>query len=434
MDRPKISFAVGKRKASGFDEQSSISESIASTSSETESAPLPKKDAVSKSTPSIDDKLPLSSLQGSSRLTPSPVLLSKKPSAGHATPSPPSQQSKTLNAPKSIKISHKMAEPPAKRAKRTDSSAMWERNSARTDTELKLSSTNDASSTRQKREEREKRGDRERLDERERRDERNRYLGRDDRRHRSRSRDRVEKRRERSRSRERERDRDRGNRGKRSRSGDRDGGRHKNGDRGEDRDKRDRRRSTSRERNRSRRDDPPPRRTDRHRSRSPTRSKPSSTRTRSRNRMQPPKPRALSPITTVTAKSPPAKSPPPASPHKKALHQDLPPSTPATSAPPVPKPTANGTSNLPATSNKSSKKNTSSANPPPTTDSAPMDLDSDPEIVLMRQMMGFVTFKSTKNKKVPGNNVYGVRKEKKTEYRQYMNRVGGFNRPLSPSR
>ena len=27
-----------------------------------------------------------------------------------------------------------------------------------------------------------------------------------------------------------------------------------------------------------------------------------------------------------------------------------------------------------------------------------------------------------------------VRKEKKTEYRQYMNRVGGFNRPLSPSR
>lgn len=52
----------------------------------------------------------------------------------------------------------------------------------------------------------------------------------------------------------------------------------------------------------------------------------------------------------------------------------------------------------------------------------------------MRRLMGFVDFKTTKNTKVPGNDkLYGVRKEKKTEYRQYMNRVGGFNRPLSPS-
>ncbi len=52
----------------------------------------------------------------------------------------------------------------------------------------------------------------------------------------------------------------------------------------------------------------------------------------------------------------------------------------------------------------------------------------------MQKMMGFATFKSTKNTKVPGNDkLYAVRKEKKTEYRQYMNRVGGFNRPLSPS-
>ncbi len=48
--------------------------------------------------------------------------------------------------------------------------------------------------------------------------------------------------------------------------------------------------------------------------------------------------------------------------------------------------------------------------------------------------MGFAGFASTKNTKVKGNDVSGVRKEKKTEYRQYMNRVGGFNRPLSPSR
>lgn len=60
--------------------------------------------------------------------------------------------------------------------------------------------------------------------------------------------------------------------------------------------------------------------------------------------------------------------------------------------------------------------------------------EEDPELALMRKMMGFAGFKSTKNTKVPGNDVSAVRKEKKAEYRQYMNRVGGFNRPLSPSR
>ena len=60
--------------------------------------------------------------------------------------------------------------------------------------------------------------------------------------------------------------------------------------------------------------------------------------------------------------------------------------------------------------------------------------EEDAEELMMRKLMGFGGFKTTKNTKVPGNDVYGVRKEKKTEYRQYMNRVGGFNRPLSPSR
>ena len=60
--------------------------------------------------------------------------------------------------------------------------------------------------------------------------------------------------------------------------------------------------------------------------------------------------------------------------------------------------------------------------------------DPDEELEsLMRKVMGFDHFKSTKNTKVPGNDkLYGVRKEKKIEYRQYMNRPGGFNRPLSP--
>jgi U4/U6.U5 tri-snRNP-associated protein 3 len=60
--------------------------------------------------------------------------------------------------------------------------------------------------------------------------------------------------------------------------------------------------------------------------------------------------------------------------------------------------------------------------------------DEDDEDALLKKMMGFSSFKTTQNTKVPGNNIYGVRKEKKTEYRQYMNRVGGFNRPLSPTR
>jgi U4/U6.U5 tri-snRNP-associated protein 3 len=60
-------------------------------------------------------------------------------------------------------------------------------------------------------------------------------------------------------------------------------------------------------------------------------------------------------------------------------------------------------------------------------------MDEDDEEEMMKKLMGFETFKTTKNTKVAGNNKnYGVRKEKKVEYRQYMNRQGGFNRPLSP--
>lgn len=69
------------------------------------------------------------------------------------------------------------------------------------------------------------------------------------------------------------------------------------------------------------------------------------------------------------------------------------------------------------------------------------NVEEDDDIVVMddgmedmKAMMGFGGFGTTHLKKVAGNNVSAVRKEKKTEYRQYMNRVGGFNRPLSPSR
>ncbi len=77
-------------------------------------------------------------------------------------------------------------------------------------------------------------------------------------------------------------------------------------------------------------------------------------------------------------------------------------------------------------------------------DPEPMDEDEPEEEELeveeeggmddMAAMMGFGGFGSTKGKKVLGNNTGATRKESKTEYRQYMNRVGGFNRPLSPTR
>ena len=70
------------------------------------------------------------------------------------------------------------------------------------------------------------------------------------------------------------------------------------------------------------------------------------------------------------------------------------------------------------------------------------EVEDDDEVVVeddggmadMQAMMGFGGFGSTKGQKVAGNNAYAVHKEKKTVYRQYMNRTKGFNRPLSPTR
>jgi U4/U6.U5 tri-snRNP-associated protein 3 len=42
-------------------------------------------------------------------------------------------------------------------------------------------------------------------------------------------------------------------------------------------------------------------------------------------------------------------------------------------------------------------------------------------------------FDTTQGKLVPDGNVAGVRVQSKRQYRQYMNRKGGFNRPLAPS-
>lgn len=64
-----------------------------------------------------------------------------------------------------------------------------------------------------------------------------------------------------------------------------------------------------------------------------------------------------------------------------------------------------------------------------------IEVEEDDELLLeVQKVMGFAGFKSTQNRQVPGNKRnHAIRTEKETQYRQYMNRPGGFNRPLSPS-
>ena len=52
------------------------------------------------------------------------------------------------------------------------------------------------------------------------------------------------------------------------------------------------------------------------------------------------------------------------------------------------------------------------------------------EEIDMMKMMGFNGFNTSKGKKVKGNDVGDVHVAVKRKYRQYMNRKGGFNRPL----
>ncbi|KAL4872077.1 hypothetical protein BDV12DRAFT_6026 [Aspergillus spectabilis] len=242
-----------------------------------------------------------------------------------------------------------MAEPPAKRARRIDSSAMWDMDKRMTrspevDSNFDRYSRRDPPS-----------------------DDGRRDGPRENRRHGSRSRDRRETHKERSRSRDRrDRDRDRRNR-------DRDG-----------REKRVRDRSASRDKYTDRRGGPLNGERYRDRSRSPVRNG-----TRDR--------------------TPPARGPREDRRNDRRDHRDR----------------ANGVSDP-------------KSRPGRATEEMDIDLnkaDGEEDVEeLMRRSMGFSKFRSTKNTKVPGNNAYGVRKEKKTEYRQYMNRQGGFNRPLSPSR
>ncbi|EJD02397.1 DUF1777-domain-containing protein [Fomitiporia mediterranea MF3/22] len=59
----------------------------------------------------------------------------------------------------------------------------------------------------------------------------------------------------------------------------------------------------------------------------------------------------------------------------------------------------------------------------------PMDAENDDDAA-MRVLMGFGGFDSTKGKPVTGNEDGAVNIKKQRTWRQYMNRRGGFNRPL----
>ncbi|WEW61512.1 hypothetical protein PRK78_007002 [Emydomyces testavorans] len=259
-----------------------------------------------------------------------------------------------------------MAEPPAKRARRMDSSTMWDMSERHSKLVDHPSDEIDAAGRRDKADTR-----------------RTTTSSRIEKRQRSRSRDREDRRRDRSRSRD-----------KRAKDGPRDSRRDGVRDR-----ERSRSRDRSREREYGRRDyySKPTR----HRGRP---------RTRSRSRSRSPAQNGAK----LRTRSPPR--------GRRSDRKDA------------------GRRSVPPDDNKGpnglSDRKGHSSRPP--RDVEGMDLDADMEVEdmenLMVKTMGFKCFRSTQNTKVPGNQIYGVRKEKKTQYRQYMNRMGGFNRPLSPTR
>ncbi|KAF8571152.1 hypothetical protein P879_01456, partial [Paragonimus westermani] len=78
----------------------------------------------------------------------------------------------------------------------------------------------------------------------------------------------------------------------------------------------------------------------------------------------------------------------------------------------------------------------------PASEAKPVDVDTPaPEVPdeplteeqqEMMRTLGFCNFDSTKGKHVIGNSIYVANVTKQHKYRQYMNRRGGFNRPLDP--
>ena len=67
--------------------------------------------------------------------------------------------------------------------------------------------------------------------------------------------------------------------------------------------------------------------------------------------------------------------------------------------------------------------------PEPEREASPEDVDEEMDVAAV---MGFEEFDTTKNKDHSASDLSGVNRKSKRKYRQFMNRQGGFNRPLSP--
>ncbi|KAH0536113.1 hypothetical protein FGG08_006979 [Glutinoglossum americanum] len=190
-----------------------------------------------------------------------------------------------------------------------------------------------------------------------------------DRRYRSRSRDRYDRRRERSRSREREHRGDRGGRD-RDRDRDRDRSEKKLAERGSGRDARH----------------------------SPRRDAPKAASSRRHNT------RSISPPTAVSPRRRTRNGSP-----KRNDTKPKPDSRKNTPLPSIESPDFGGADD---------RMDVSEDNGPPEGGD-----EEDETEAQMRTMMGFGGFGTTKQKKIQGNDIYGVRKDKKTEYRQYIQRT-----------
>lgn len=60
------------------------------------------------------------------------------------------------------------------------------------------------------------------------------------------------------------------------------------------------------------------------------------------------------------------------------------------------------------------------------------DISSISESELIKEMFGIEKFETSKNKSHSASSLSGFNAKSRRKYRQYMNRSGGFNRPLSP--
>ena len=82
-----------------------------------------------------------------------------------------------------------------------------------------------------------------------------------------------------------------------------------------------------------------------------------------------------------------------------------------------------------SSSNKNKPSHSAPIAEPPILTEKDFEGKSNEEIEMMK-IMGFANFDTSKNKKVKGNDSGDIHVSLKRKYRQYMNRKGGFNRPL----